>query len=285
MGAADDVFGIGLVQQASVLAVERRRRHAAQRSEQAVFRGQQVTLRRHPALGRFATGVIAPRQLAVLRVDGEHGHTFGRENAGAEVGGPVVHQHAGADGPQRDHLAAAQYLAFVRGRVELPLLAAVAGPQAVDEAVVGAEVHLVLPDRRRQPHGPARERAPTLPARGGVQRHHFAVRGRAEIDGAGGHGDVKSVVEMHAAQLGLPVPAADRPWVRLAPSRLRRVAGLEHPALRQRQLDGLRRHPAAGVVISVGRPVAGVRGRRHSHQNQHRQAQASSGTDQRPSAS
>ena len=272
--AADDVFDVRLVQQPAVLAVERGGRHAAQRREQTVLRCQQISLRRDAALRRSAATVVAPDQLPVLCVDRVHVHAFGRKNARAEIGGAVVDQHSGAHRPQRDHLAAAQHLAFARRRAELPLLAAVVAAQAIDESVVRPDVHVVLPDRRSQPHWPAGQHVPSLPGPSGIQRYHATVGGRAEIDRAARCHHMECIVKVDSSPFGQSVPSAHGPRIRLAPSRFRLMTRMVRPALGQRQLQRFRSHPAARVVMPIRRPIARHRSGPERHQNQQRQCRA-----------
>jgi len=264
-GAADAVAEVCLVEQLAALAIVGGRWHAAHRDEEPGLRGQQIALRRDAALGRPAPLVVAPQELAVVSIDRIQVDPLRRENPRGEVRHPAVHQHARPHGPQRDHLPAAQHLAIVRRRAEAPDLRAVARRQAVDDAVVRADVEAPPHHRRRQPHRAEGGEAPAHLPRRHVDGVDFPVRRRTEVERPASHHGVERRVEAHAGPLDEAEPAADLPRIRLPPRRLRPVRGTVDPARGERRPDRLRRDAAARDIVAVRRPVGGQRPRGYGH--------------------
>jgi hypothetical protein len=203
-------------------------------------------LRRDTALRCRGTGIVAPQQLSVVSPNGIQVNPFRRKDARAEIGDAFIDQDAGPYRPQRDHLAAAQHLTLAGRTAKLPQQAAVLAVQTVDMAVVGSDIDSILPRGRRQPHRPAGQKSPTLPARVCIETNHAAIRRRTEKDAVAGGDHVKRVIEVDPALLGQPVPAAHRPRIRLAPGRRRLVPRLVDPTRSQGAAGSDPRSPRCG---------------------------------------
>ena len=249
---ADVLAEGGFEQHPPVLAIERRRRHAAHGRVQRAGRGQHVALRRDAALRPFAGGVVLPDQRAVIGLDGIQKNAFGWKDACAEIRQAVVDQDAGAGRPQRDQLAVPQDAAVLGSRVKLPDLVALPSIQAVSPTVVRGHVDSARDQRRRQPHRPAGDLGPANRARVRVQAVDLMVRRRRKEHRIAFDRDLEHVIEMPPPQFE---NLLDRPGFRVAPGGLRSMPRLEDPSRRQRRSDRFVRHPAARHIVPKRGPI------------------------------
>ena len=140
---------------------------------------------RAPVVGVFAAGGVLPDPLARGGVQRRNERSVVGKRARAEirhglsaVGRRIrMDQHVRPYGEGGDDLAVADGMPSVRGRM-LPDDLAGFHVQAVDPAVVAAEVHLALPDRGRFAHGPAGGELPAQLAGGRVQAQYAVVARR-----------------------------------------------------------------------------------------------------------
>ena len=93
--------------------------------------GQEISLGRNAAVLQFegviAGRIVLPDHRTIGGIQRANGYAFVRKNACREVGGFVLHQDIGADGPEGDHLPIADDLVGGRSRAIFPNQSAVGG--------------------------------------------------------------------------------------------------------------------------------------------------------------
>jgi hypothetical protein len=207
----------------------------------------------HVALRRevdFTLGQL----FASSRVERELISALRRKQTGSEAGLFVLDNHARANRPRGDDPFVTRNAAIGRRGAVFPDQCAVAGLQTEREAVVRAEVHATVPQRRRESNRAFGKERPTLPPRPLIETINLVIRRRAEVNRVAVRHDVHGVIERRARF----EPSFVVPEIligRRRPRGLRRVASLIDPRLRKRQFELLRGDARASVVVHVRRPA------------------------------
>ena len=247
--AADLAAGVEEFIELTSALVEQRRHPAAGRHEQAQLGRNNVALRRHPSIikaPRLVTGgVVEPNLPAAASVHRTDVKPLIRENAGSEIDDALLDQQPGANRPRRDKPAVANHPLATWTRPVFPDKRAVRRVEAVNQAVVRAEIQVAAMRHRRKPHRSTGGKTPPLFRRPGVQRVHVIVHIVAEKQRPPGDHDIVGAIRVHARRL----------LSRHRPGGARTVARLEHPLRIQLAGNGLRTDRRAIAVMPISRPI------------------------------
>ena len=246
-------------------------RRPARRHEQAAGRGEQVALGGNIDL-------LFPDGLAGGGIEGAQPGALGWEQAGGEVGRLAIDQHAAADRPEGDHPAVARQPPIRFDGPVLPDERTVRGFEAVDAAVVGAEIDLARVDRRREADGSFRDVGPKWLTAGRIKAAHGVVGRRSVVEPPLGDHRLEGAIEgdRGAQPVDFPINVLFRRT--FGPRRPRRVGGRMAPAFDQGQRERVGGDVGPPDVASGGRPIGGRRGRRKGRT-------AHGGSEQREGAS
>jgi len=235
-----DAFAVGAIEHDGVVA--------SGRDVEPRVRREHVALRRE--VGLF----LLPLDFAGGGVKRGDEHALGREHPGGAVGQVADNDDAGPQRPTGNDPRVAGDAVVLQAKLSLPNPLAGFGVETVSAAVVRADEHPSLDDRRGQAHRPFGEERPARLAGGRVEAVDFIVRRRAVIEQTVGDDGVVGVIEdLPRLQVVNFVPAV--PLGLAAPSGTRGVFGAMHPPVGERGEQRFGGDAGAGIVVLVGRPI------------------------------
>ncbi len=162
-------------------SVARRHRSAAGH-DQLVFHDGQLALRCHTGKSvglvrlldeQGAVAVVGPNHLARPGVESVQEDTHERPDAGCEIDRPLAvllrsDDGRAADRPRRDHALVAEDLAAGRSAAELPEDFAGWAVEAIEEAVIAADIRPAIPDGRSEANRTVGQEPPDFDTGAGI---------------------------------------------------------------------------------------------------------------------
>ena len=228
---------------------------APRRHVQAAAGRQQI------ALGREVILHLPPDFRSGAGIQCHQVHSVGRKHPRRYIHLAVLDHHRGAHRPGRNDATIARNSSIRRNRAGLPNQSSVIRLEAVDAAIVAAEIEATLVKSRSQSDRSLTEKAPEHFSRSGVQAADLIIGRRTEVrPTSGGHdmeGTVEGLTGLQVEDFVPPIPLGFS-----LPRGLRRMLGLPSPRDHGCAGQALGGDTTAGIVSAVGGPVGGP-GRSH----------------------